>query len=68
MKGKQLDDLEAVALSGTEVAWFGSVEVPGGGEEVITASGRWWNPDELAVEPPASMGARELDRRAAGYN
>jgi hypothetical protein len=44
------------------VGWFGSVEVPGGGEEVvIVGSGRWWNPDELNAQPQSTMRGEEIE-------
>jgi hypothetical protein len=62
----KIDDFEAACLDGRRVGWFGSYalhEV----KRTVTPGGGWWSGDELAVEPPPTMGARELDRRAAGY-
>ena len=65
---KEADDFEAACRDGHRIAWFGSVELPAGGEEVvIIGTGRWWTGLELAEQPPGTMGASEIDRKAAGY-
>ena len=64
--GKQIDEREAAILDGTEVGYFGSWAL---NEEAVTITplGTWWTGLELAEQPPGTMGAHELDRKAAGY-
>ena len=61
--GKEADDFEAACRDGHRVAWFGSVEVRGGGEEVVIGIGRWWNGNELelAAEAQGTMFGREYE-------
>jgi hypothetical protein len=47
ISGKEADDFEARCRDGHRIGWFGSVELPGGGEEVVTKLGTWWHGDEL---------------------
>ena len=55
----RLDDFEQACRDGNRVGWFGSVELPGGGEVTVHKGGVWWNGELREVQ--ARLVSRELE-------